>query len=168
MSSQLLLHNINENRYTFVFLLNTRCSLFCEVNVIRTVRMNVSCNSRNPPQISQTTPKPAKYQTNHPLISQKLHCFFPEDIFYKPHFLCPSRARREIGALFDIPARFRILSSPLHSFLPSLIADYNPSHKLWTQLGILTNFLRILGLTILHWKSCYKHLKGTSIFKGVR
>ena len=44
-----------------------------------------------------------------------------------------------MGAFFDIPARFCILPSPLHSSLPSLIADYNPSHKLLTQLRTSTN-----------------------------
>ena len=92
-------------------------------------------NQSNYPQTIQTTLKPAKYQTNHSLISQKSHLFFPEDIFYQPqHFPCPSCMRREIGAFLDVPARFRISPSPLHSFLPSLIADYNPSHKLLTQL----------------------------------
>ena len=105
----------------------------------------------NHPQTSKTTLKPVKYQTNHPLISQKLHRFFPEDIFYQPqHFPCPSRARREVGAFFDVPTRFRISPSLLHSSLPSLIADYNPSHKFLTQLRTLTNFLRRLGLTMLH------------------
>ena len=103
--------------------------------------------------VERTTLKPANYQTNHLLISQKSHRYFPEDIFYEPqHFPCPSRAKREIGAFFDVPARFRISPYPLHSSLPCLIADYNPSHKLLTQLRTLTNFLRRLGLTMLHWK----------------
>ena len=51
---------------------------------------------------------------------------------------------------FDIPVGFRISRSPLHSSLRSLIADYNPSRKLLTQLRILMNFSRRLGLTILH------------------
>ena len=102
------------------------------------------------PNHPQTTHKPAKYQTNNSLISQKSHRFFPKDTFYEAqHFLCPSRARREIGAFFDVPARFCISPSPLHCSLPSLIARYNPSHKLLTQLRTLTNFLRRLGLTML-------------------
>ena len=50
-----------------------------------------------------------------------------------------------------IPARLRILFFRLHSSLPYLIANYNPSHKLLTQLRMLTNFLRRLKLTMLHW-----------------
>ena len=105
------------------------------------------------PQTSQTTHKPAKYQTNHLLISQKSHRYFREDISYEPqHFLCLSRAIRDIDSLFfNVSAGFRIFSSPLHSSLPSLIVDYNPSRKLLTQLRTLTNFLRRLGLTMLHW-----------------
>ena len=45
----------------------------------------------------------------------------------------PTRARREMGTFFYILAIFRILSSPLHSSLPFLMADYNPSHKLLTM-----------------------------------
>ena len=118
----------------------------------RSIKMIVSCKTRNHPQTSQTTHKPAKpptnhsqtsqntlklakYETNHPLISQKLHHFFHEDTFCEPqHFPCLSRAKRELGAFFDVPARFRISPSPLHNSLPSLIADYNPSNKLLTQL----------------------------------
>ena len=62
---------------------------------------NLPSNQQNHPQTSQTTLKPTKYQTNHPLISQKLHRFSPEDILYEPqHVLCPSRARTELGAFF--------------------------------------------------------------------
>ena len=39
----------------------------------------VSCKTRNH---SQTTHKPAKYWTNHPLINQKSYLFSPEDIFF--------------------------------------------------------------------------------------
>ena len=64
-----------------------------------TTKIFVSCKIRNHPQINQTTHKPVKYQTNHPLITQKLPCLFPEDIFYEPqYFSYPSRARREMGA----------------------------------------------------------------------
>ena len=106
---------------------------------------------KNHPQI---TNKPAKYQTNDPpLTSQKLHCFFPEDIFYElQYFLRPSRARRKTSTFFYVCATFHILSSPLHNSLSSLTADYNPSHKLSTQLWTLTNFSWRLGLTMLHWK----------------
>ena len=45
----------------------------------------------------------------------------------------PTCARREMGTFFYILARFRILSSPLHSSLPFLMAVYNPSHKLLTM-----------------------------------
>ena len=94
------------------------------------------------PQTSQTTHKIAKNWMNHPLINQKSHLFFPKTfimIRYKfrtqqlqhllPHKIrpfCSSRTlgeEREIGASFDAPARFRISPYPLHSFLPSLIAD---------------------------------------------
>ena len=57
----------------------------------------------------ETTHKPAKYQTNYPLISKKMHHFFPEDFRYtfrtqEPQDLllheirpfCPSPARREM------------------------------------------------------------------------
>ena len=100
---------------------------------------------------SQTTNKSAKYPKKHPLISQKLHrFFFPEDIFYElKYFLCPSYARREMGAFFDLPARFRISPSPMYSSLPSLIVDYNRIHKLLTQLRTLTKCLRRLGLTMV-------------------
>ena len=78
------------------------------------------------------------------------HRYFLEDIFYdQQQFPCPSRVKREIDAFFYVPARFRISPCPLHSSLPSLIADYNPSHKLLTQLRTLMNFLRRLGLTML-------------------
>ena len=57
--------------------------------------------TRNHPQTIQTTYKPVKYRTNHPQISQKLHSFFPGDIFYEPQlFLCSSHARREMRAFF--------------------------------------------------------------------
>ena len=52
----------------------------------------VSCKTRNHPQTIQTTHKPPTNQSNdpqtsqnsinHPLISQKSHHSFPEDIFY--------------------------------------------------------------------------------------
>ena len=49
----------------------------------------------------ETTHKPAKYQTNYLIISQKPNRYFPEYIFYEPqHFPCPSRAKREIDAFF--------------------------------------------------------------------
>ena len=47
---------------------------------------------------------------------------------------------------FDILARFRISPSSWHSSLPSLMAKYNPSHKLLTQSRTLANFLRRLRL----------------------
>ena len=118
-----------------------------------TTFLSVSCKTRRHLQTSQTTLKPAKYQTNHLLIGQKLHCYFPEYIFDTPqHFPCPSRAKKKIDAFFDVSGRFRISPSPLHSSLPSLIADYNSSHKLLTQLQTLMNFLRRIGLTLLHWR----------------
>ena len=43
-------------------------------------------------------------------------------------------------SFFDIATRCCIPSSPLHSFLPSLIADYNPSHKLLIQLRTCNKF----------------------------
>ena len=43
-------------------------------------------------------------------------------------------------SFFDIATRFCIPPSPLHSFLPSLIADYNPSHKLLIQLRTFNKF----------------------------
>ena len=55
-----------------------------------------------------------------------------------------SRARRDMDVFFFISARFHILSSPLHSRLRSLIADYNPSHTLLTQLRTLITFSRKL------------------------
>ena len=78
----------------------------------------------NHPNHRQNTHKPPKLPTNQPLISQKLHRFFHEDNSYEPQlFPCPSRAKREMGAFFDVPARFCISPSPLHNSLPSLIAD---------------------------------------------
>ena len=55
-----------------------------------------------------------------------------------------------MSACFDVCAKFSILRSPLNSSLPFLIVDYNPRHKLSTQLQALTNFLRRLGLTVLY------------------
>ena len=55
-----------------------------------------------------------------------------------------------MGAFFDVPARFRISPSPMYNSLPSLIVDYNPIHKLLTQVRTLTKFLRRLGLTVVH------------------
>ena len=54
-----------------------------------------------------------------------------------------------MSAFFYIPVRFHTLSSPLHSFLASLIADCNSSHKLLTQLQTLTNFSKEPGLAML-------------------
>ena len=78
---------------------------------------NVSCKTRNHPQTSQITHKPAKPPTNQPnqpnhlQTSQmpnksptnqpKSHRYFPEDTFQEPqHFPFPSRAKRIIDALF--------------------------------------------------------------------
>ena len=73
---------------------------------------------------SQTTHKSAKYPKNHPLTAKNCIVFFPEDIFYElQHFPCPSYTRREMGAFFDVPARFRISPSPMYNSLPSLIVD---------------------------------------------
>ena len=136
------------------------------------ILQDVSCKFRNNPQTSQTThksptnhrqttQKPVKPPTNHPQTSQTTHkpatnqpkIAFHEDNSYEPQlFPCPSGTKREMGAFFDVPARFRISPSPLHNSLPSLIADYNPSHKLLTQLRTLTNFFRRLRLKILQWK----------------
>ena len=74
---------------------------------------------------------------------------------HKPaHFPSPSLAKWEVDAFFGVPAIFCISLFPLalHSSLPSLIADHNPSHKLLTQSRTSTNFLRRLGLTMLHWQ----------------
>ena len=51
---------------------------------------------------------------------------------------------------FDVPARFHISPSPLHNYLPSLTAEYNPSRKLLAQLQALTDFSRRLAFTMLH------------------
>ena len=105
------------------------------------------------PHHLQTTHKPVKCWTNHPLISQNyirlslksffmIRCQFRS---HEPHYLPPQEirpfylpfARKKVGVSFYIPARFRILLSPLHNYLPFLIADYNPNHKLLTQLRSL-------------------------------
>ena len=93
-------------------------------------------NQLNHLHTTQTALKPAKYQTNHLLICQKMAFLFPRRRFFMNRniFPWPSHAKRETDAFFDVPARFRISPSPLHSSLTSLIADYNPSHKLLTQL----------------------------------
>ena len=121
-----------------------------------------------------------------------MHASFPEDNFYdevqiqdprtttfaipRHKTLLPNPCEKRNGCIFYIPTRFRILSSPLHSSLPSLIAGYNPRHKSLMQLRTLTNFLRRLGLTTIHWKfwvarilkrSYYKHPKGASTFKDI-
>ena len=128
---------------------------------------------KNHPQTGHTTHKPvtppinqskhpqtSQIPANHPLISQKLHPSFPayrtQELQHLPHHIIwpfyPFCARREMGAFFYIHARFSTSLSPLHSSLQSLIADYNPSHKLLTQLQTLTNFSRRLWLMMLHWK----------------
>ena len=56
---------------------------------------------------------------------------------------CPSHARREMDAFFYVLVRFRISRSPVHSSLLSLIADYNPNHRLFTQT-MTTNFNEFL------------------------
>ena len=58
-------------------------------------------------------------------------------------FVHPMEKERWVH-FFDVPP------SPIHSFLASLIADYNPNHKLFIQLQILMNFSRMPGLTMLH------------------
>ena len=68
------------------------------------VKLNNTHKPAKPPTNNPNYPptsQPAKYQTNNSLISQKPHCFFPEDIFHEPrHFSCPSHERRETGVLF--------------------------------------------------------------------
>ena len=66
------------------------------------------------------------------------------------NFLAHSTGEEKRVHFSDVPARFRILPSPFHNSLPSLIVDYYSSHKLLTQLRTLTNFSRRLGLAILH------------------
>ena len=44
-------------------------------------------------------------------------------------FAHPTREEKCVH-FFDVPATFRILSSPLHSSLRSLIADCNPKRNL--------------------------------------
>ena len=111
--------------------------------------------AKPPTNHPQTTDKPPRHQSNHPQITHKPatnqpKIAFHEDNSYEPQlFPCPSCTKREMGAFFDVPARFRISPSPLYNSLPSLIADYNPSHKLLTQLRTLTNFFRRLRLKIL-------------------
>ena len=62
-----------------------------------------------------------------------------------------------MGAFFYIPARFHISPFPLHSFLQSLIAEYNRSHRLLTQLQTL-NF-------IIHFTVFYEWFKAISDYK---
>ena len=139
-------------------------------NKTLTVKLETTLKPAKPPtnhpnyqKTKQTTHKPPTNQPNHPQTNQipsksptnhpKSHHFFTEDIFYEPqHFPWPSHARRVVGGFFYVSARFRISPFPLNSSLPSLIADYNPIHKLLTQLQTLMNFLRRLELTMLHWR----------------
>ena len=121
-------------------------------------------NHPNYPQTNQTTHKPLTNQPNHPQTSQipnksstdqsKIALFFPwKHFLWSATFSLPiPRGKRNRCIFFNVPARFCISSSPLHSSLPSLIVDYNPSHKLLTQLRTLANFLRRLRLTMLHAK----------------
>ena len=62
-----------------------------------------------------------------------------------------------MGAFFYIPARFHISPFPLHSSLQSLIAEYNHSHGLLTQLQTF-NF-------IIHFNVFYEWFKGISDYK---
>ena len=55
-----------------------------------------------------------------------------------------------MGAFFDVPARFRISPPPIYNSLPSVIVEYNPSHKLLTQLRTFTKSSRRLGLAMVH------------------
>ena len=84
------------------------------VMITLAVKLETTCKPTKPPtnhsQTSQTTCKPAKYKTNHLLINQKLHRYFPEDIFNEQqHFPCPSCAKREIDAFLDVSTRFRLV-----------------------------------------------------------
>ena len=79
----------------------------------------------------------------------------------EPNICCPMKKRN--GCIFYVPARFHI-SPSLHSSLPSLIANYNPSHKLLTQWQALTNcskrpikwvfFYYCILFQNINWKIC--------------
>ena len=60
-----------------------------------TTKIFVSCKIRNHPQINQTTHKPVKYQTNHPLITQKLPRFFLKIFFMNRNIFLTHPAREE-------------------------------------------------------------------------
>ena len=142
----------------------------------------ISCKIRNHPQSTQTTPKAQKPPTNYQQTSQATHKSplnqpnYPQTSqisnkrptnqpkialrFPWRHFLwtatfpSPFPCKKKNEYIFYVCATFHILSSPLHNSLSSLTADYNPSHKLSTQLWTLTNISWRLGLTMLHWKFC--------------
>ena len=114
-----------------------------------------------PPILSYSEIGMYESATNHILFSLKTffmirYKFRTQELQHlQPHEiqpLYPSLARWKMSAFFYIPARFHIPASPLNSSLPSVIEDYNPSHKLLTKLQTLTNFSRRLKLTMLHWK----------------
>ena len=76
-----LVGNVDENNVYFHMI----CSLPKYSKLLLAVKLETTQKSAKPPtnhpQTSQTTLKPPKYQTNHQLISQKLHSYFPEDTF---------------------------------------------------------------------------------------
>ena len=94
------------------FLFKVSCKARNHPQIIQTIH-KTSKPPTNQPNYPQTIQKPAKYQTNHPLISQKLQCFFPEDIFYEPqYFPCPSCEGREKWVhflIFLLDFAFRLL-----------------------------------------------------------
>ena len=112
----------------------------------------LSTNQPNHPQTSQTMHKPPTNQTNHPQTSQipkkspsnqsKITLFFDRRHFlWTATFPLPIPCKKRNGCIFfDVPTRFCISPSPLHNSVTSLIADYNPSNKLLTQLQTLMNF----------------------------
>ena len=123
-------------------------------------------NNSNHPEDNQTH-KQTKYLKNEPVISKKFPPSFHERIVYdyveiqgpETATFVPSQnmallhilQEKRNECIFNICVKFCILHSPLNSSLPFLIVDYNPTHKLLTQLQVLTNFLRRLGLALLHW-----------------
>ena len=102
---------------------------------------NKQTNQPNHPQTSQTTLKTTKYQTNHLLITQISHRYFPEDIFYEPqHFPCPSRVKREIDALFFLYI-YNIQFTQKNKITKITIFKYLVYLK-WVCLGIKKKLLK--------------------------
>ena len=128
------------------------------------VHRDVSCKTRNHPQTNQITHISATPTTNHPQTSQMLdkpHTNQPKITSVVPwshflwlgvnsgamnHIIChpkkydpftyPAREKKWVHLFIFLPD-FAFCFLHYTIILPFLIADYNPNHKLLTQLRTL-------------------------------